>query len=744
MSMRFTSLLLTFALAGLPQIAQAQDKPQIPERHYRHYKDVPLGFYNSSIASFAGDNMVDRLALANPEAAAARARELKALGFNAVMYNGRHFRLSYENEWKDIAEAARIVTEACRKEGIQVIEHHEFTVPQYNSYDLMLKHLDWMQRDIRTGELLRWMCPNNPEFIDWYIAYLKDFQQIANPDAYQLDEIAYQGAYSCGCSHCRTAFKAETGLDLPVWAGTEEVYNTQAYRVWMGWRSRVPSKTKAKIIGELRKLRSDLPLLNYVSDYSDSATAASGADLASTVATFASFAGWENMNSESLNAWKPNMRALKLRQSYGDYYDIPVWSLQREFTTKESTFFGWAQANMTKHSVWYGARSTDSQEDLDYLKKYNGWKQAMPQRYARTLTDTGFLLSHQTRQVNPDRSFYWTDFAGWADLLLEGNKQFDTLLDGDLLLPDRLGKYQVLILASQACLSLAQTERLEKWVADGGTLIFSRNSSLYDEHGAQRPDFALGKAANIRYRSYDTRGRRIEGKLGASPISYSTRDGLSVVELVDPTRSQVLAQTTIGQPAVVETAHGGGRFIYVASDIGTGRMEMEFRNNRVHSVWDDKGEGLNFINSLYNYAHNAAEPLQFDLPKGVVGLGYQQQGGVNNGEIHLHLLNVSGKNLPHGYKSVYGKEEAIPLPPVTQPLKINLKAQITGEVLLQSPMHQVREKADVRKNEDGSSTITLPGAALVDYLQITVPAQPVPGQKLLDVPLLPALAGGVQ
>ena len=192
----------------------------------------------------------------------------------------------------------------------------------------------------------------------------------------------------------------------------------------------------------------------------------------------------------------------------------------------------------------------------------------------------------------------------------------------------------------------------------------------------------------------------------------------------------------------VETAHGGGRFIYVASDIGTGRMEMEFRNNRVHSVWDDKGEGLNFIIALYEYAHDTAEPLQLELPKGVVGVGYQQQGGDKNGDIYLQLLNVSGKNLQQGHKSVYGREEAIPLPPVTQPLKINLRAQITGEVLLQSPLHAINVKATVSKNADDSSTITVPGGALVDYLQITVPAQPVPGQKLLPAPLLPSLTGG--
>ena len=48
----------------------------------------------------------------------------------------------------------------------------------------------------------------------------------------------------------------------------------------------------------------------------------------------------------------------------------------------------------------------------------------MPHKYARCLTDTGLLLSNQTRSANASKNLYWADVAGWGDMLIEANHQF--------------------------------------------------------------------------------------------------------------------------------------------------------------------------------------------------------------------------------------------------------------------------------------------------------------------------------
>ena len=98
--------------------------------------------------------------LTDRTAAEKRAATLAGLGITGVLYNGRHFRLSYPEEWERINAYARLVAEVCHAHGIKVIEHHDFTVFAYDSYPLMLAHLDWLQRDLRTGEIHRWACPH--------------------------------------------------------------------------------------------------------------------------------------------------------------------------------------------------------------------------------------------------------------------------------------------------------------------------------------------------------------------------------------------------------------------------------------------------------------------------------------------------------------------------------------------------------------------------------------------------------
>ena len=565
----------------------------------------------------------------------------------------------------------------------------------------------------------------------FYENYLGDLQHTANLDGYMLDEIALNGAYASGD---RDTFKAETGHDLPYWIGKEPQYNTPAYRAWMSWRSSIPLRARVQLINSLRKIRPDLTLLKYGSDYSDSKTAASGMDLALDVSQYCSFMGWENMNVEALNGWRPILRALKLRQSFGDYYAIPTWALMREMTTAESTFYGWALCQLGKTSLWYGSRSVDSAEDLAYLKLYNRWKNAMPQQYARTLTDTGFLLSHQTRQANADRTFYWNDFAGWSDLLIEGNRQFDTLLDGDLILPDRLHKYQVLILASSACLSKTQIDRLQDWVQHGGTVIATRNTSLYDEHGKKRSQFGLGAAMNVRYEKDDLHGRRIEGEIAGNDISFLARGGICDISLIDPARSTVLAKSTLGQPAIVETPYGKGKFLYVAADLGTGNYEEEFRNGRKYNTIEDAGAAAT-VRLLYDYAHRNPPPITLQLPKGVVGVAYQQQGGPEAGTVYIQLLNASGKNVKPGDVAAAGHDEKIILPPVTEPLRFTLNVQFKGDATAQSPMSTKVLSVPVRQNINGGISLEIPGSALQAYLQVRLPATPLASQQPPLVPI---------
>src|SRR5204862_4970959 len=63
-----------------------------------------------------------------------------------------------------------------------------------------------------------------------------------------------------------------------------------------------------------------------------------------------------------------------------------------------------------------------------------------------------------------------------------------------------LARYKVLILPNTACLDDAQAAAVEQYVRGGGGLVASLDTSLFDEYGNPRKDFALGSVLGVEYR----------------------------------------------------------------------------------------------------------------------------------------------------------------------------------------------------------------------------------------------------
>ena len=751
MSQRLPIWALTITLV-LPVAAGGDQSPGrlIPAgtepRHFRHVND---DFYNSLFVDLAGGNDVDRaLSLGDFATAEKRVRRLAEMGATGALYNGRHMRLNYPDEWDRIADITRMVAGICHDHGIKVIEHHDVSIFLYRGYPQMLRNLDWLQRDIRTGEVTRWACPNNDDYISFYRDYLREFQSRTNVDGYMLDELNITGIHNCGCRFCREKFHQATGVRLPTWVSAGGDAESPLYRNWQRWVARVSERSYGRLLEAVREVRPDVASMVYSSSYSDPSRTANF-DLTLRPALHCSFVGWENMIEKCLNGWRPFMRGLKFRLSMANYYGIPAWSLNYSVSTKESTYFGWALCQLGKHSVWMSGRSIQTPEEVAYLKRYSLWPDAMPHQHARCLTDTALLLSNQTRSANTNKAFYWADAAGWGDVLIEGNQQFDALLDGDLELPDRLGKYGVLLLPSQACLSADQCEHLAEWVHAGGTAIITAHTSLYDEFGQPRDDFRLRDMAGISYVGETEADVRVTGRLGDRPIALTARKGRLVrVSVLDATRSRVIAVGEIpGEaacPAVIETSHGKGRFIYAAMKLGDDNWEgeEEFRGFP-YAARSDPG-AADAILALVDYAHRSPAPAALRLPKGVIGVAYQLHGGQEDGTVFVQILNVGGKNAKRGERYTGHPPEEIVLPAVDEPMVIRLAGEVTGPITVQGP--ELTEDVSVvpRAGTDGVVEISVPGDLLRAYLQVRIPAKPFAGQMVQPVPLAESIRDGVE
>src|SRR5204863_349593 len=68
------------------------------------------------------------------------------------------------------------------------------------------------------------------------------------------------------------------------------------------------------------------------------------------------------------------------------------------------------------------------------------------------------------------------------------------------LTPEGLKKYAVLVLPNAACLDDRQAEAVRGFVRAGGGLVASLDTSLFDEFGDPRPNFALADVFGADYR----------------------------------------------------------------------------------------------------------------------------------------------------------------------------------------------------------------------------------------------------
>ena len=111
------------------------------------------------------------------------------------------------------------------------------------------------------------------------------------------------------------------------------------------------------------------------------------------------------------------------------------------------------------------------------------------------------LVSDQAADLFGEEAYRHSDPArGWYDALTRAHIPVDVILDGELT-PEDLSPYRVLILANAASLSAGQAEAVKTFVSEGGGLVASHKTSLYDVDRCERDGFALREVFGCEFRA---------------------------------------------------------------------------------------------------------------------------------------------------------------------------------------------------------------------------------------------------
>ncbi|HWI58111.1 MAG TPA: beta-galactosidase trimerization domain-containing protein, partial [Bacillota bacterium] len=139
---------------------------------------------------------------------------------------------------------------------------------------------------------------------------------------------------------------------------------------------------------------------------------------------------------------------------------------------------------------------------------------------------------------------------------------------------EELAGYKVLLLANIALLSDTQAEAVRQFVRDGGGLIATHETSLLDEKGRRRTDFALADVLGVHYKATLPGAARWVNLAGKHPLASglpTTSPLLHQEPLVEvePAGAESVGSFATGNPgegtppAVLTHQYGRGRVVYL-------------------------------------------------------------------------------------------------------------------------------------------------------------------------------------
>lgn len=425
-----------------------------------------------------------------------------------VAFYPTNIPLHHRSDFLGTADTLGYLVEGCRKQRMAIMLRTDPHAARQTVYDA---HPDWIAVTADGQKRRHWA---NPDL--WVTCALGpyNFEFMSRVNTEIMERYQPNGIFSnrwaghdiCYCEHCTRNFKAWAGLELPKRADKFDL----TYRKYTEWR-----------VGRLRELwalwdagiRKQRPTSRFIPNgFPDRVVTGREADL---------FFADQQARRGLTAPWANGRGAKELRSTLGLKPLIGIFSvgIEEEYRWKDSV------QSEAEIRIWVAEGTANGMRPC--FVKFGGviydkrWMDAVATLYDRyyrhenylrntaSLARVGVVYSEQTdqnygeklwQQKSPDH------LDGMYHALVESRIPFDMVNDR-LLEPENLNQFKLLILPNIAALSDKQCRQLTQFVGNGGSLVATFETSLYDEDGKPRADFGL---ANVFGVAWDG---RVEGPL---------------------------------------------------------------------------------------------------------------------------------------------------------------------------------------------------------------------------------------
>jgi hypothetical protein len=400
------------------------------------------------------------------------------------------------------------LVEACHKRGLKVI----LGLPPFMPVELAKQHPDWRIRPNAAAALkppvendlgTRSGCNNGPwgnYLVDVCVELIEDFG---------LDGYSFDGNYHpplCHCAACQESHKA-TGRDLPARADLKEV----AYRQYLVWRGERLEDHYRRLVLRLRKANPDAALmtwtvnagryghflhspramptrLNRLIDLPMQEWWLDETNVGASVAPAFGAAYLRAVAGNRPSASEPYL------MSRGNPYGTDSFPKHERLTR---SLLALTHGSVAAYSFGWPGHGDGTKEMFREVELRSRWL-----TQARPLPWAALLVSEQTRQFYAYEDIagrYLPHLFGAFRAALEEHLPLTLINDWDMDARE-LAKYGVLVLPNAAALSDAQVEAVRQFVQAGGGLVVTGETSLFDELGRPRHNFALADVISVSYK----------------------------------------------------------------------------------------------------------------------------------------------------------------------------------------------------------------------------------------------------
>ena len=609
--------------------------------------------------------------------------------------------MHYRSKWLGNSDPFGEMVKGCRGLGMNVIAR---TDPHGVHQDVYDAHPDWIMVDASGKKVRHWSdrdfwvtCALGPYNFDFMTRVTEEIMTM-----YRVDGVfsnRWAGSGMCYCEHCQQNFKNFSGMDLP---RTRDPQNP-ARQQYIIWREKRLFELWRLWDGKIKAINPDA---SYIANAGGGAL--SELDM-KTIGEIAPTLFADRQGRHGLAPpWENGKNGKEYRATLGRKAIAGIFSvgIEDENRWKDSVQNGdeirlWVADGIANGlRPWFtkfNAKPIDRRW-LPVVEELYTWHH-QNERYLRNedpLARVAMVYSQQTA------TFYGGESArakvedpalGFYQALIEARIPFEMVHDR-LLDSAHLQPFRTLILPNIAALSTAQCAQLTNFVEQGGSIIATYETSLYDEWGVRRPDFGL---AGLFGTSFDG---RLEGPMRNSylklqkdpatgkfhPLLSGFEDATRIINGVNrvvvkpampepyspltlvPSYPDLPMEEVFPRPAKMAEAGvflrqvGGGRVVYLPCDV-----DRTFWN----VLATDHGK---LLRNAVLWATNEEPPVTVDGP-GVLDVAVWRQ----NQSMTVHLVNLTNPMMMKG-----PVREIIPLPAQQVKIKIPAGRRVTKAQLLVS------------------------------------------------------------